>query len=60
VAQLGLGDKERLVVFNKSDLVDPDTAFRQARRYEGVAISALDRKTFPPLMAELEHRLWDE
>jgi len=60
LAELGLGEKDRLVVFNKSDLVDPDTAFRQARRYHGVAVSALDRKTFPPLMIELEHRLWPE
>jgi GTP-binding protein HflX len=58
IAALGLGDKERLVVFNKCDLIDPDIAFKIATRHEGVAVSALDRKSFPPLLAELEHRLW--
>ncbi|MBI5189410.1 MAG: GTPase HflX [Nitrospirae bacterium] len=57
--QLGLDDKERIIVFNKADLVDPDIAFSIARRYEGIALSALDRKTFPPLMQELEERLWE-
>ncbi len=58
LGELGLDDKDRLVVFNKADLVDPDIAFIIARNYNAVAVSALDRKTFPPLMEELERRLW--
>jgi GTP-binding protein HflX len=58
LTELGLSEKERLVVFNKSDLVDPDIAFSIAMRQGGVAVSALDRKSFPPLMLELEARLW--
>lgn len=56
--ELGLDDKDRLVVFNKADLVDPDVAFIVARAHNGIAVSALDRKSFPPLLAELERRLW--
>lgn len=55
---LGLETKPRLLVFNKSDLVDPDIAFYIARRYGGVAVSAMDPRSFPPLMDELEERLW--
>jgi GTP-binding protein HflX len=58
LGELGLDDKDKLVVFNKADLVDPDIAFIIARNHNGVAVSALDRKTFPPLMEELERRLW--
>jgi len=58
IAELGLGEKQRLVVFNKSDLVDPDIAFYIARRHGGVAVSALERRSFPPLMEELAERLW--
>ena len=58
LGELGLDDKDKLVVFNKADLVDPDIAFIIARNYNGIAVSALDRKTFPPLMEELERRLW--
>jgi GTP-binding protein HflX len=57
---LGLDDKGRLLVFNKADQVDPDIAFMVARRYGGVAVSALVKKSLPPLMAELEERLWPE
>ncbi len=55
---LGLSAKPRLLVFNKSDLVDPDIAFYIARRYGGVAVSAKDLRSLPPLMDELEQRLW--
>ena len=56
--ELGLGEKDRLVVFNKSDLIYPDLAFSIAHNRGGVAVSALDRKTFPPLLDMLEERLW--
>jgi len=60
LGELGLDEKPRLVVFNKSDLVDSDLAFIAARDQHGVAVSALDRKSFPPLMQELEDRLWPD
>ena len=56
--ELGLAEKERLTVFNKSDLADRDTAESEARSHGAVSVSALDKKTFPQLLKELERRLW--
>ncbi len=56
--ELDLAEKERLTVFNKSDLMDKETVYIEARAHGAVAVSALDRKTFPPLLKELERRLW--
>jgi len=60
LTEIGLADKPRLAVFNKSDLVDQDYAFIVARSHGGVAVSALERRSFPPLMMELERRLWPD
>jgi len=57
---LGLGDKERLVVFNKADLAEPEAARNSAERYGAVLVSATDRTSFGALMSELEYRLWAE
>jgi 50S ribosomal subunit-associated GTPase HflX len=43
-----------LKVFNKKDLVDPNLAALQGRIHRGVAVSALDPGTLPPLIARLE------
>ncbi|WP_041971856.1 GTPase HflX [Geobacter sp. OR-1] len=65
--ELGLGDKPRLVVFNKSDLLaglkkkDPITFMKvkqQARRLGAITISAREQGTLAPLLAELERRFW--
>jgi len=48
-------------VLNKVDLIEPDLAANLARRFEAVALSALDPETFPPLIEEIQHRLgWTE
>ena len=44
-------------VFNKKDLISPKKAEDLARHYNGLAISALDRSTFPPLIDEIAARL---
>ncbi len=54
---LELGDKPVLKVFNKVDLVDPNLADWESRRHDGVAISALDTATLPPLLARLEETI---
>jgi GTP-binding protein HflX len=54
LASLNLQDKPVLMVFNKQDLVNPRLAALQARIHRGVAISALDPGTLPPLIARLE------
>ena len=58
--ELELDGKDRVTVFNKADAIDPAMAPVIARAHGGVEISALDRRTFPPLLTELERRLWPE
>ncbi len=57
LASLELTDKPVLKVFNKMDLAPPELAALQVRIHQGVAISALDEKTLPPLIARLEERV---
>ncbi len=47
---LGHGGTPRLRVFNKSDRADPQQIGNLSRRYGGVAVSALDPATLPPLL----------
>ncbi len=51
---LNVDTKPRLKVFNKADKCDPDFAEANALRYGGVAVSALDRSTLPPLIEKME------
>lgn len=61
LAELDLARKPILRVLNKVDLIEPDLAANLARRFEAVALSALDPETFPPLIEEIQHRLgWTE
>ena len=57
LASLGIGDKPVLKVFNKMDRVPPNLAALQCRIHQGVAVSALDEKTLPPLIARLEEKV---
>jgi GTP-binding protein HflX len=57
LAQLGLGGKPVLKVFNKLDLVPPNLAALQCRIHDGVAVSALDPGTLAPLIARLEEKV---
>jgi GTP-binding protein HflX len=56
--ELDLGRIPLLKVFNKGDKVEPAFARRICQRLGGVAISALDRGTFSPLLSEIEEILW--
>jgi GTP-binding protein HflX len=63
LASLGLQDKAVLKVFNKLDRVNENAAALQCRIHRGVAVSALDPATLPPLIARLEEtveKLWVE
>ena len=57
LTSLDLQDKPVLKVFNKQDLADPNLAALQCRIHQGVAISALNDNTLPPLIARLEERV---
>jgi GTPase len=54
IADLQLGAKACLKVFNKRDLVAPEVAENLARRHDGVAVSARDRSTLAPLIERMQ------
>jgi len=58
--ELGLQAKPRICVLNKSDRCDAEELAGLEIRYDGVAISALQRDTFAPLMERLESMLWSD
>ena len=57
LASLHLQDKPVLKVFNKADRVNPNLAAAQGRIQRGVALSAIDPATLPPLIARLEEKV---
>jgi GTP-binding protein HflX len=67
LGELGLGEKPRLLVFNKADRLQEmkrknTLAFMKvrqlARRLGAVYVSALDEKSLDPLLTEMERRFW--
>lgn len=67
--ELELGDKPRVLVFNKSDLLaglkQNDTlAFLRVRQFartnDAIMIAANDRSTLSPLLKELQRRFWPD
>ena len=58
--ELHLDDRQRLVVLNKADLVEPDVARAQAERHHGVALSAAKRQGLADLIHVAEERLGRE
>jgi GTP-binding protein HflX len=50
----------RLRVFNKVDLVPEEEITPLCRRFDAIPVSARNRRTFEPLLAELERRFWPE
>ncbi len=55
---LDLDHVPRLLVFNKTDLTPPDEIAPVCRRFEAIPVSAKNRKSFGPLLTELEERFW--
>jgi GTP-binding protein HflX len=60
LGELELLDKNRILVFNKADLVSPEMAENLAGRFGAVLVSARDPGSFGPLMHALESGLWQE
>jgi GTP-binding protein HflX len=61
LADLGLGDKPRILVWNKADQLDPVDAEHLARHGDGgFVVSALDPATFGPLLLAIERSLWHQ
>ncbi len=57
---LHLETKSRLLVFNKTDLIPPDETDYLVRRFGAIAVSAVDNRTFAPLLAAIETYIFDE
>ncbi len=58
--ELGLSGKPRLLVFNKVDRLSREEARNLCHRYGAVAVTALDNRTFSPLLEAVEDYLWTE
>jgi len=56
--ELDLHRITRLNLFNKIDQVPEHEIAPQCRRFEALPVCARDRRTFGPLLAELERRFW--
>jgi GTP-binding protein HflX len=56
LGDLGLGDKPRVLVWNKADKLDEADADLLGR--DGFVVSALDRATLGPLLLGVERELW--
>ena len=57
LSDLGLGEKPRVLVWNKADKLSPDDA---EHLRGGFVVSALDRATFGPLLLAIERALWNQ
>jgi GTP-binding protein HflX len=58
LAELELGEKPVLRVFNKVDLLPPGEGEALASSHGAIALSARRRETFGPLLDALERRFW--
>jgi GTP-binding protein HflX len=58
LGELGLGERPRVLAWNKVDKLAHNDAEFLAHHGGGFAISALDRETFGPLLLGIERTLW--
>jgi GTP-binding protein HflX len=58
LSDLGLGEKPRVLVWNKADQLEEAEAEHLAQHGGGFVVSALDRATFGPLLLGIERALW--
>jgi len=60
LADIGLGAKPELLVFNQIDRLPANVGPALERRYGGVAVSALERRGLAELLARADEMLWDD
>lgn len=58
LGELEFGAKPFLVVLNKAELCDRNTLLGLSRKYNAIAVSAIDKTTFAPLLDAMEEALW--
>lgn len=57
---LDLHEVQRVLVFNKIDLIPAEEVAPFCRRFDAIAVSAYQRQTFNDLLREIEERCWGE
>lgn len=57
---LHLDTKQRLLIFNKTDLIPSDEAAYLSQRFQALQVSAVDKSTFAPLLAAIADHIFDE
>ncbi len=58
LAQLELDRMPRIVVYNKSDRIEPGHAAALIQEHDAVAVSALDKASLAPLLRRIEQQLF--
>ena len=58
LAEIELDTKPRLLVFNKTDLLEPAIADNLCQLHNAYGVSALERGSLRPLLRAIEARLW--
>jgi len=56
---LNVGDKPKLLVFNKTDKLPADTVIHILPRYDATAVSAIRPESLRPLLGAIETHLWE-
>ncbi len=59
LSDLGLMEKKRVFVFNKTDRLGTEDSTILAERFQAIPISARNKKTLAPLLAAMERDLFD-
>ncbi len=59
LSELGLANVPTLIVLNKTDRMDSAEVLAIARAHDGVPISALDPRSFEPMLARMQSMLFD-
>ena len=58
LSDLNLSEKRKMLVFNKADKIEREEAENIAQRYNAFCISALDKRTFQPLLHSIEEKVF--
>jgi GTP-binding protein HflX len=59
LAELGLGSRPLLLVFNKTDRISREEAANLRMRFNAVTLSAYDPSTFGPFLEAVEAHIWN-